>query len=318
MGIIEPFYYRVSPGVGDRRAYPRLLGFSVVMQAIGREENVFQEFLRMYALSNPRPKFGWYIKVTAIAIIALMMVAALRTAFSFGLAAMTSLNQFMKGIDPNLVLFLSGLEAVASVLGIEGFIITTGMKAGMKKKESELETPRAVAAYILLAVSCAAGMFQNATMLGTEVLQVAEWVLMGITAVGIPVSLMFAAPYLGLMMNFQSMEEQHWFDKARESFNNSKERKLIRRDLVQLPQNPTRVFGRVKAQRSESAGTSGPTSAEIISWYRNSHNLTSDDQVNGTEVASAWYQENNLTPVNGDLNKLATPIRVALHRERKQ
>ncbi len=98
----------------------------------------------------------------AIAIIALTLVAALRSAFSFGLSAFTSLNQFLTGqISNDLLLLLSGLESSAAILGIEGFIIVTGMENGMNKEDDELKAPRAIASCFLHAVSCAAGMFQK-------------------------------------------------------------------------------------------------------------------------------------------------------------
>ncbi len=127
-----------------------------------RQEMAFRHFLRVYEQSNPRPNYGWMTRITAIAIIALTLVAALRSAFSFGLSAFTSLNQFLTGqVSPELLLFLSDPESFAAILGIEGFIIVTGMKNGMNKKDDEMKAPRAIASYFLLVVSCAAGMFQK-------------------------------------------------------------------------------------------------------------------------------------------------------------
>ena len=285
----------------------------LILKSIEREEETFRAFLGMYELSNPRPKLGWIIRVTALAIIALMMVAALRTAFSFGLSAFTSLNNFMKdALPPNVVLFLSVLESLASILGIEGYIIATGMQHGMKKKEAELESPRAIASYILLVVSCAAGMFQNATMLGSDILSSAEWVLMVVTAVGVPISLILAAPYLGLMLNYQTIKNQEWLDQARERFNNSLERRLSRRGLrASAAHAPAREH-----KEKEAAHRSGPTAGEIIAWYRQAKGIPEDKWIQASEVAQAWFEHSNIAPQNGDLNRLAGSIRVALHREK--
>jgi hypothetical protein len=150
------------------------------------------------------------VTISGISMIALMLVAALRTSFSFGLRAFTSLNQFLaSSVHSDILLGLAALESICAVLGIEGFIVTTGMKDGMNKDENQLATPRAIASYILLIVSSVAGLFQNAAMVADPAtLQAVEWALMIVTGIGIPVSLMFAAPYLGLMLNFQKVQER--------------------------------------------------------------------------------------------------------------
>ena len=120
--------------------------------------------------------------------IALMLVAALRTSFSFGLSAFVSLNQFLKGVVPNDVLLaIAAVEAFCAVLGIEGFIVTTGMKGGMTKNENELASSRAIAAYLLLIVSCVAGLFQNSSLVADAQTQTTiEYILMIATGVGVP------------------------------------------------------------------------------------------------------------------------------------
>jgi hypothetical protein len=265
---------------------------------------------RGFFMSNPKPQFGWFVKASAISIIALMLVAALRTAFSFGLSAFTSLNQFLAlNMSQNALLLLSGLESLCAVLGIEGFIVTTGMKDGMRKSEAELGTPRAIAAYILLIVSCVAGLFQNAAMIADKnALEGVEVVLMIVTGLGVPISLMFASPYLGLMLNFQVLEERRWLADARKVFENSKERKLARSEMtsMQRPQRHEEV-------QSEQVRT---RTGEIVNWYRQVNNLQPGDAISAAAVAEAFYKANNRVPVNGDFAKLAGAIRTHLSRER--
>jgi hypothetical protein len=242
----------------------------IITQSIQREEIAFRNYLKVYELSNPRPSFGWYVRISAIAMVALMLVAALRTSFSFGLSAFTSLNQFLKDVLPNgFLLTLSGFEALCAVLGIEGFIVTTGMKGSMNKKEEDLTSSRAIAAYLLLLVSCVAGLFQNSALIADpQTVKVIEWILMIVTGVGIPIAIMFAAPYLGLMLNFQAIQNARWLNEAREKFESSKERKLARRDLMAEQTNVTRQEEPVQIHQQQEL----PRVAEIVAWYRQAFN----------------------------------------------
>jgi len=122
----------------------------IIARSMARKEMAFHNYWSINDMINPRPSFGWYVITSAVSMIDLMLVSALRTAFS-------------------LVLYLSPIEAVCSVLGIEGFIVTTGMKDCMWKNENELGTLRAIAVYILLIVSCVAGLFQNSALIGDPV-----------------------------------------------------------------------------------------------------------------------------------------------------
>jgi hypothetical protein len=266
-------------------------------------------------MSNPKPKFAWFIKATGIAIISLMLVAAMRTAFSFGLSAMTSLNQFLVGaVPPTIITLIAAVEAFFSILGIEGFIIVTGMKAGMAKEEGELEKPRAIAVYILLLVSMAAGLFQNASLLNNSVLQASEWILMVITAVGVPVSLMLAAPYLGLMMNYQDMKTAQWLEGARESFNNTVERRVARKDLTAVAKAPLKVTRKEPGEmRHRANGT--PGASGIITWYRQQH--PEQEWFGAREAVREYLAANNLEGDEDYILKKAGAVRTALHREKE-
>jgi hypothetical protein len=287
----------------------------VIVRSIAREETAFRQYLKIYEMSNPRPSFGWYVKISAIAMIALMLVAALSLAasFSLGISAFTSLNQFLKGVLPDqVILLIAGVEAFAAVLGIEGFIVTTGMKSGLTKKEEDLTSARAFAAYILLAVSCVAGLFQNSSMLASpETVTAIEWVLMVVTGVGIPIAIMFAAPYLGLMFNFQAVQNEAWLAKARTQFENSKERKLARRDLIaEGAVHPRGEEGHPQPQIEM------PRVADIVAWFRREFNKAEGEQLSAAEIARSYYEAEKITPVNGDMGRLAGAIRTYLSRER--
>ncbi len=284
----------------------------IIARSVSREELAFRSFLRIYEMSNPRPTFGWYVTASAIAMIALMLVAALRTAFSFGLSAFTSLNDFLKGsLSPDFILILSGIEAVCAVLGIEGFIVTTGMKDGMQKSEQELGAPRAIAAYILLIVSCVAGLFQNSALIGNVgVTQTVEIALMVITGLGVPISLIFASPYLGLMLNFQSIQEKNWPLAARQQFESSKERKLARRDLM-AAQQPV-----VHHQVEQHERLELPATKEIVDWYRQANNVQPGDRLSAAEIADAYFNSIKKRPSDSEFALLAGAIRINLRGER--
>jgi hypothetical protein len=247
--------------------------------------------------------------------VALMLVAALRTAFSFGLSAFTSLNDFLKGsLSPDFILILSGIEAVCSVLGIEGFIVTTGMKDGMQKNEEQLGAPRAIAAYILLIVSCVAGLFQNSALIGNAgVTQTVEIALMVITGLGVPISLIFASPYLGLMLNFQSIQEKNWLLAARQQFESSKERKLARRDLMAALQEPIHL--QVEEHRTHLELR---TTAEIVNWYRQANNILPGDRLSAAEVAEAYFKSVKKRASDSEFALLAGAIRINLTSARNQ
>jgi hypothetical protein len=211
-------------------------------------------------------------------------------------------------LSPNVILALAGVEALASVLGIEGFIVTTGMKDGMKKNEDDLGTPRAIAAYILLIVSCVAGLFQNSALIGNaSVTTGVEIALMVITGLGIPISLIFASPYLGLMLNFQAIQDKNWLLEARRQFETSRERKLARRDLVAAQQPAPHRPIIEEHERLEL-----PKTSEIVAWYRDLNNIQPGESLSASQIAEAYFSNEERIPTDGDFAWLAGSIRITL------
>ena len=272
-------------------------------------------------MSNPKPSFGWFIKISVAAIVALMLVAAMRTAFAFGISAFTSINSFLKDYVPSgIILFISGIEAFAAVFGIEGLIVVYGMKEGLSKGDNDLKGSRAIASYIALGISCMAGLFQNGSMIGDASLMTSiERVLMITTGFGVPIAIMFAAPYLGMMMNFQIMQYARWLAEARKAYESSRERQFARSELTTASRQQNRSQPRLEAVQSlPDIRTNELNTAEVVSWFRKQHELSDGDAISAAKAADEYYQAHNIVPVNGDMSKLQVRIRTYLSRERAE
>ena len=123
-------------------------------------------------------------------------------------------------------------------------------------------------------------------------------------------------------MNYQTLKYKEWLDEAREQFNGTNINRLAMSDLTTLMAEKRRASkfprsARIHQDReSRARSTSFPTAGEIVNWFREAHGLTPGDFIKGSEVADEWYKTNNITPINGDLNRLAGAIRTYLSRER--
>jgi hypothetical protein len=178
-----------------------------------REEEAFQAFLRVWARTNPRPNVQMFSRWGAISIICLMLVAASSTGIAFAAMSYNELVQFF-GAGP-ITDLLSWIVAVVAVVGIEGLIVTTGMKSGLKKSEDQLASRQFIAAFILLAVSCAANFYRPVGLLNdASVSKMVRWAVSIAAGFSMPITLYGIARYGGRMIRCQYIAEEVWLAKA--------------------------------------------------------------------------------------------------------
>ncbi len=205
----------------------------IINRAAELRETSYQRFLRQYEKSNPRPSYEWFVGLNVISTISLMLVVASSTAIAFTNAAFNELSRYLETvINPQVLGGLALLVGVFSVLGIEGTIVTVAMKEGLVKNEQELEERKLIASYLLLAISVIAGFYQRIGLVGNESAHtVAGWVLAFVGAIGAPFALMYAAPFLGQLKEFQYLKEKQWKAEAEAQFRASNEYELSQREM---------------------------------------------------------------------------------------
>ena len=288
-----------------------------------REEEAFQAFLRVWARTNPRPNVQMFSRWGAISIICLMLVAASSTGIAFAAMSYNELVQFF-GAGP-ITDLLSWIVAVVAVVGIEGLIVTTGMKSGLKKSEDQLASKQFIAAFILLAVSCAANFYRPVGLLNdASVSNIVLWAISIAAGFGVPIAIYFVSPYLGMVINFQRTSDEEWLAKARHEFTASSDRVLARAELeAALRANKRAARAEVVHPSSEQLPPPQPqaqlpraSTADVVRWFCDRHKVTIQDPISATQVANEWYAENNITSANGDQTKLVTAVRTYLSRER--
>jgi hypothetical protein len=226
-----------------------------------------------------------------------MLVAALTTGFSFMTSAFMDLSVHLApyGFSNNFILGLSSFVAIASILGVEGFIVVTGIREGLEKTEEQLSSRRLIASFLLLAVSIVAGLRQRAYSLSGGVTGYVEWIMAFVAAIGVPVAILLASPYLGMMINYQDIRYRKWLEEARRMFKASKYYRAAMQGLNVEPR-PAQV---VEPRRHERARVN---TGEIVAEYREVHGLSRSDPISAARVAEYYYQSRQLTPVNGDMN----------------
>lgn len=262
--------------------------------------------------------------------VALALTAASATGLAFAASFNEELSAFFTGLTASAVGAIAAGVAFAAVLGIEGYMVTVGMMKGIAAQDdAELKRiyrDRGVAAIVLLVVSCVAGLFQRSFLVNIDGLrQAIAIVLLLVAGVGIPVSIWLAAPSLGIILNFQNTAERTWLTNARNEFNNSTEASVARREM-ELKLKAIERQGRNEARTQNSQSHAQPqqsqaprwTAAKMLEWYMSETNATIRDDLKAKQIAEAWAQATGYHAVNGDMDKIATAIRVELTRQRQK
>lgn len=106
------------------------------------------------------------------------------------------------------------------------------MKEGLVRPEQELQRRKLIASYLLLSVSMIAAFYQRIGLVNNEAVYAATgWVLAFAGAVATPLALMYAAPLLGQLTEFQNQKDRQWHIEAQAKFEASQEYELSQREL---------------------------------------------------------------------------------------
>ena len=269
--------------------------------------------------SYPRPNYQEYARGGVRAIIGLMLTAASSTLLAFEMAALAELRDFFPTAPEWLLVTISILVSVSAVGGVEGYIVATGMQAGLGKRLDEVGRERGVAAIVLLFVSIVAALYQRSFLTNNESFQeFVSYTLSFVSAIGIPVAILLAAPYLGVMMSLQQNAEKDWLTKARDDFKNSRERRLAQRDLLAMSKR--NISSNSPSTASERAPEpEKPEAVEIIHWYLKKTGMGLESaSLSSAEIARAFAQEQGWALDPDQMSKFGTAIRTALSRERQR
>jgi hypothetical protein len=95
------------------------------------------KLLQKYTLTNPKPELTFLSKIFIIATISIMLLAASRTSLQFFLSEFMSANKFLaQYIFMGSIQVYAAIEAILSVLGIEGLLVGLGVADVYKRGES--------------------------------------------------------------------------------------------------------------------------------------------------------------------------------------
>lgn len=166
----------------------------------------FKEYLPLHEEIYPRPPkkslgLGWAFWAAVSVAVAAIVLAALRTAHSFYLAAVLSTQVY--GVEsPLLTAFMSYTEAAAAMLAIEGGIVYGAVK---RAKFNGKINPRVSTIYIgmLVLISIIAGLGQSLPLvlgLPEDIMAGFSWILAIVLGVGASVIAWLSGEMLGVEM----------------------------------------------------------------------------------------------------------------------
>lgn len=270
--------------------------------------------------SYPRPNYQEYSRWGVRAIIGLMLTAASSTLLAFAMAVLAELRDFFPTAPEWLLVTISILVSVFAVGGVEGYIVATGMQAGLGKRLDEVGRERGVAAIVLLFVSIVAALYQRSFLTNDLIFQtITSFILSFVSAIGIPVAIYMAAPYLGVMITLPIVSENEYVQAAREEFRRSKEGKLTRRDVMALSKQ-SNTGSNIPSMTPERAPQPiRPEAGEIIAWYLDKTGMRlSDGDLSSMEIAREYASSKGWALDPENLKKFGTAIRTALSRERER
>ena len=193
----------------------------IIDQAASREENAFLSFMRIYLLSNPKPNYEAFAKWGTISILCLMLTAASATGIAFAVSAQTELVKFFPDAPRGFLTFIAVLIAFVSVLGVEGYVVATGMQSGIGKEMKDVGRTRAIAAFLLLFVSVVAGLYQRSFKGNLYSPALLDYLLTYTYAIAVPLAIYLASPYLGLLRTMQAAVNTRWLSDCRNAFKGS-------------------------------------------------------------------------------------------------
>lgn len=304
---------------------------TILNQAAERRQAAFNGFLRLYAQSHPKQQYQRFAKWGIASIIALAATVASATGLALAAAYNEELTSFFSFLGQTAIGITSAIIAALAILGFEGYMITMGIMKGVAAGDDEEKRKifrnREIAAIIILVISVTAGIFQRSFLIENEPLRDVLSVALMVTAgIGAPIAVWLASPVLGNTLNFPADLDEQWMAKAQEAFDQSDAATLAQRELeMQLARLKREEKREIKAEKQQGQPAQAsqpqqaklPSSSQILDWYLNQTGLTIQDDIKAKVVAEEWANSAQFNPVNGELDRLATAIRVNLRRRRQ-
>ena len=259
-----------------------------------------------------------------------MLLAASRTSFQFFLSGFMSANKFLaQYISMGSIQVYAAIEAILSVLGIEGLLVGLGVADGYKRGESIIN--RNTITFIAIGISVFAGLGQGieaATDLPAGFAKVIEAALVLITGVGVPFLAYLGAQVYGATRKQIEVAYIDWMDKANASWASSKDRQLATRQLRRRLKEPDEIPAsnpQVQHQIASNPQTQHQIPAEVdwkapavLAWYRTQKGLHSTDtNMSAADVAKAAAEASGVSVDQLQINKLQGALRTQLYRERQ-